>query len=127
MYRLECADEEASGERSDRELSPTPSTDTQTGHPRGTRSLARKRRSSSQTTSDSSVAKMPRTSASGEDAMVGQTVPSTIVDPSSGTRTTLSSSSFDVNIAVDAGKRAIIVKPARKFGIKDLALKSAPT
>ena len=69
---------------------------------------------------------MPQTSASWDDAMVGQTVPSTIVDPSSGTGTTLSSSSFDVNIAIDVGKRAIIVKPARKFGIKDLALKRAP-
>ena len=69
---------------------------------------------------------MPRISASGDDAMVGQTVPSTIVYPSSGTGTTLSSSSSDVNIVIDAGKRAIIVKPARKFGIKDLALKRAP-
>ena len=69
---------------------------------------------------------MPWISASGDDAMVGQTVPSTIVDPSSGTGTTLSSSSSDMNIAIDAGQRAIIVKPARKFGIKDLALKRAP-
>ena len=69
---------------------------------------------------------MPLISVSWDDAMVGQTVPSTIVDPSSGTGTTLSSSSSDVNIAVDAGKRAIIVKPAHKFGIKDLALKRAP-
>jgi len=70
---------------------------------------------------------MSRLSSFGDDTAVGQTVPSTIVDPSSGTGTTLSSSSYDVNIAVDAGKRAIIVKPARKFGIKDLGLKRAPT
>ena len=57
MSSLGYADEEAAGERSDRELSPTPSTDTQTGHPRGTRSVARKRRSSSQTASDKLVAK----------------------------------------------------------------------
>ena len=70
---------------------------------------------------------MPRTSASRDDAVVGQNVPSTIVDPSKGTRTTLSASSSDVNKASDAGKQAIVVKPARKFGIKGLALKRAPT
>ena len=70
---------------------------------------------------------MPRTSASGDDAVVGQTVPSTIVDPSKGTGTTLSVSSSDVNKASDAGKQAIVVKPARKIGIKGLALKRAPT
>ena len=52
MSRLGCADEEAAGERSDRELSP----DTQTKHPKGTRSVARKRRGSSQSTSDRLVA-----------------------------------------------------------------------
>ena len=52
MYNLGCADEEVAGERSDRELGPTPSADTQTGHPKGTRSVARKRPSSSQTASD---------------------------------------------------------------------------
>ena len=36
MYNFDCADEEKAGERSDWELSPTPSTDTQTGHPKGT-------------------------------------------------------------------------------------------
>ena len=55
---------------------------------------------------------MPRTSASGDDTVVGQTVPSTIVDSSK---------------AGEAGKQALIVKPARKFGIKGLALKRAPT
>ena len=52
MYSLGCADEEAAGERSDRELGPNPSADTQTGYPKGTRSVARKRPSSSQTGSD---------------------------------------------------------------------------
>ena len=52
MSSLGYAYEEAPGERSDRELSPTPSTDTQTGHPRGTRSVARKCFISSQTISD---------------------------------------------------------------------------
>ena len=52
MYSLGCVDEEVAGGRSDRELSPTPSTDTQTGHPKGTRSVARKHRGSSQATSD---------------------------------------------------------------------------
>ena len=70
---------------------------------------------------------MPRISASGDDTVVGQSVPSTIVDPSSGTGATLSTSSSNVNKAIDAGKQAMVTKPAHKFGIKDLALKRAPT
>ena len=70
---------------------------------------------------------MPRISASGDDTVVGQTVPSTIVDPSSGTGTTLSASSSDVNTVGDAGKKVMVVKPARKFGIKGLTLIRAPT
>ena len=69
---------------------------------------------------------MPRISSSGDDTVVEQTVPSTTVDPSSGTGATPSASSSDVNIMVDAGKRAMIVKPAHKFGIKGLALRRAP-
>jgi len=45
-------DEEASGERSDGERSPTPSADTEAGHPKGVQSMARKRSSSSQATRD---------------------------------------------------------------------------
>ena len=75
----------------------------------------------------SPVAKMPRISSSGDDTAVGQTVPSTTVDPLSGTRTTLSVSSSDVNVVGEAGKRAMIVKPACRFGIKGLALIRAPT
>ena len=52
MSNLGCADEEAGDDRSDREHSPTPSADTQNGNSRGARSVARKRRRSSQTTSD---------------------------------------------------------------------------
>ena len=70
---------------------------------------------------------MPRISSSGDDTVVQQTVPSTTVDPSSGTGTTLSASSSDVNTASDAGKKAMVVKPARKFGIKGLTLIRAPT
>ena len=70
---------------------------------------------------------MPQTSASGDDTVVGQFVASTIVDPSNGTRVTLTASSSDVTKTVDAGKRAVIVKPTHKFGINDLALKRAPT
>ena len=70
---------------------------------------------------------MPRISASRDDIVVGQTVPSTIVDLLNGTGTTLSASSSDVNVAGEAGKRAMIVKPARRFGIKGLALIRAPT
>ena len=53
MSRLDYADEEVSGERSDVEHSPTPSADAQTERLRSTRSVARKRSSSSHTTSDS--------------------------------------------------------------------------
>ena len=52
MDNFDYADEEETGGRSDRDLSPTPSADTQTGHPRGTQSAVRKRHSSSQTTND---------------------------------------------------------------------------
>ena len=55
---------------------------------------------------------MPWISASGDDTVVGQSVPSTIVDPSSGTGGSSSASSSDVNKIIDAGKRAIVVKPA---------------
>ena len=59
--------------------------------------------------------------------MVGQTVPSTTVDPSKGTGTTLPASSSNVDIDGDAGKQAVITRPTRKFGIKTLAFKRAPT
>ena len=69
---------------------------------------------------------MPRTSASGDDAAVEQTVPSTTADPSSGIGATHSVNSSDVNKTVDAGKLAVIAKPARKFGVKRFALIRAP-
>ena len=52
MSNFGCADEEAAGEKSDGECSPTPSADTEAGHPKSMRSVVRKRYSSSQTTSD---------------------------------------------------------------------------
>jgi len=70
---------------------------------------------------------MPRTSASGDDTVVGQSVPSTTVDSSKGTGTTHPVSSFSVDKPGDACKQALIMKRARKFGIKGLALKRAPT
>ena len=69
---------------------------------------------------------MPRIVSSGDDTMVGQTVPSTIVDPSSGIGATPSVSSSDVNKIIDAGKLAVITKPARKFGIKGFTVIRAP-
>ena len=75
----------------------------------------------------SPATKLPRTASSGDDAMVGQPIPSTIVDPSSGTGTILTASSSGVNKVVDVSNRDIIVKPACKFGIKGLALRRAPT
>ena len=47
---------------------------------------------------------MPRTSASGDDAVVGQIVPSTTVDSSKGTGTTHPASNSNVDKAGDAGK-----------------------
>ena len=70
---------------------------------------------------------MPRTSASGDDAVVGQNVPSTTMDPSKGTGTTLPASSSNVDIGRDTSKQAVIVRPSRKLGIKALAFKRAPT
>ena len=74
----------------------------------------------------SPTVKMPQTSPFGDDTAVGQAVPSTTVDPSSGIGATHSVSSFDINKTVDAGKLAMIAKPARKFGIKKFALIRAP-
>ena len=45
---------------------------------------------------------MPRISSSGDDTVVEQTVPSTTVDPSSGTGATPSASSSDANKVIDA-------------------------
>ena len=47
-----CAEAGERAEDDGREHSASPSEDTQLGHPKGTRSVARKRRSSSQTTND---------------------------------------------------------------------------
>ena len=69
---------------------------------------------------------MPRIVSSGDDIVVGQTVPSTTVDPSSGIGATHLASSSDVDKTVDAGKLAVITKPARKFGIKGFTLIRAP-
>ena len=70
---------------------------------------------------------MQRTSASRDDVVVGHTVHSTTVDPLKGTGTTLPASSSNVDKAGDAGNQAMIMRPARKFGVKALALKRAPT
>ena len=70
--------------------------------------------------------KMPRIVSSKDDIVVGQTVHSTTVDPSSGIGATPSASSSDVDKTVNAGKPAVITKPASKFGIKEFALIRAP-
>ena len=69
---------------------------------------------------------MPQIVSSGDDIVVGQTIPSTKVDPSSGIGATPSASSSDADKTVDAGKLAMIAKPARKFSIKEFALIRAP-
>lgn len=96
--------------------SASPSEDTHAGHPKGTRSTVRKRSSSSQATSNSPSAKMPRISASGEDAVVGQAVPSTTVDSSKGTGTTRLTSSSNTSDTENTGGGAVIVRPPPKFG-----------
>ena len=58
---------------------------------------------------------MSWTSASGDDAVVGQTIPSTTVDSSKGTGTTLSASSSNIDKAGDAGKQAVIMRPPGKI------------
>ena len=70
---------------------------------------------------------MPRTSASGDDAVVGQTIPFATVDPLKGTGTTLPVSSSNVDNAGDAGKQVVITRPTRKLGTKKLAFKRDPT
>jgi len=70
---------------------------------------------------------MPRTSVSGDDTVVGQTVPSTTTDLLKGTRTTRPASSSNVDNAGDTSEQAVIVRPTPKFGMKRLALKRAPT
>ena len=69
---------------------------------------------------------MPQIVSSGDDIVVGRTVPSTTADPSIGIGATPSASSSDMDKTVDAGKLAMITKPARKFGIKEFALIRAP-
>ena len=70
---------------------------------------------------------MPRTIASGDDAVVGTKVPSTAADSSKGTRTTLPQksapvSSSNISDAGNAGSGALINKPLPRFGIKKLAV-----
>ena len=68
---------------------------------------------------------MPRTTASGDDAVVGQTVPSTIADLSKGAGTTWAASSSNTSDAINMGGRAIIARPPPKLGIRKLALTRA--
>ena len=69
---------------------------------------------------------MPLFVSYGDDIVVGQTVPSATVDPSSGIGATPSASSSDADKTVDAGKLAMIAKLACKFGVKGFALIRAP-
>ena len=70
---------------------------------------------------------MPRTTTSEDDAVVGQTVPSTTVDPSKGTVTTRPASSSSIGDAGSSGGQAMIVRPPHKFGARKLVLTRAPT
>ena len=73
---------------------------------------------------------MPRTAASGDDAAVGQSVPSTIADSSKGTGTTHArssapTSSSNADDVENAGGSALISRPPPKFGLRKLAIKRA--
>ena len=70
---------------------------------------------------------MPRNTASGDDAVVGQTVPSTTADPSKGTGTTRPASSSNVSDAGNTGGKAVIVRLPPKFSGRKLALTRAYT
>jgi hypothetical protein len=72
---------------------------------------------------------MPRTASSGDDARVGSKVPSTLVDSSKGTGTTLlqksaPASSSNVSDAGNTGGSALS-KPPPKFSIRKLVVKRA--
>ena len=70
---------------------------------------------------------MPRTTTSGDDAVVGETIPSITADPSKGTVTTRPASSSSIGDARCSGGKAMIVRPPPKFGARKLALTRAPT
>ena len=80
----------------------------------------------------SPTGKMPRTIASGDDAGVGSKVPSTLVDPSKGTGTTLSQKTAPAGgskegDAGDDGSRALVIGSLPKFSVaKKLSMKRAP-
>ena len=65
---------------------------------------------------------MPQVTASGYDAVVEKTVPSTTADSSKGTGTTLLASSSNISDAGNAGGSAMVVKPPPKFGVRKLAV-----
>jgi len=70
---------------------------------------------------------MPRIIASGDDAVVGKTVPSTTVDLSKETRTTRPASSSNASDAGNAGGSAVVIRPPPKFGIRMPAVIRAST
>ena len=70
------------------------------------------------------MAKMPQTSASGDDDVVGTKVPFTSGDSSKGTRTTQPQksapvSSSNTSDAGNTGSRALISGPLPKFAVKN--------
>ena len=75
----------------------------------------------------SPATKLPWTASSGDNAMLDQSVPSTIVDPSKGTVTTQPASSSSIGDAGSSGGKAMIVRPPHKFGARKLVLTRAPT
>ena len=75
----------------------------------------------------SPAAKVPRTTVSGDDVVVGLTVPSTTVDLSKGTGTTRPASSSNVSDAGNTSGKAVIIRPPPKFGVRKLALTWAST
>jgi len=150
---------EAAGEEESREQSPSLTESVVAKHPKGTRLTTRKHRASSQPGDSKLVIlflqsttflgfieslfsscfaflspadKVPRTLASGDDAGVGSTVPSTPVDPLKGTKTippqkTAPAGSFKGGGAGAGGSRALVIGPLPKLSVPgNLSMKRAP-
>ena len=65
---------------------------------------------------------MPQTRVSRNDNVVGQTIPSTTVDPSKGTGTTRAASSYNTSNAGNTSGKVVIVRPPPKFGVRKLVV-----
>ena len=70
---------------------------------------------------------MLQIASSGNDVVVGKTIPSIATDSSKGTGTTRPVSSSNIRDVRNAGSDAVIVRPPPKFNVRKLAVISAST